>query len=60
MPKVDAKGPKMCESCSEQPAQLKVTATDLEGKLLDTMTICVDCTDEQVVELLPGVEDAGK
>jgi protein-arginine kinase activator protein McsA len=48
----------MCESCGEQPAVLVVTATDLKGTQLDQMIICSDCTDEQVVELLPGVVDS--
>ena len=47
-----------CTACGENEATLKLVATDNAGKELDSMEICNDCTDETIIELLPGCEDA--
>jgi len=51
-------GHKKCDSCGEGEAVIRLVAFDLAGKELDSMEICVDCTDEEIIELLPGCEDA--
>jgi hypothetical protein len=63
MPKKDAtkvakEQPTKCESCGENEPAVKLVAMDLQGKELDSMTVCVECCSDPVSELLPGVEDA--
>jgi protein-arginine kinase activator protein McsA len=50
--------PEKCESCGENEAKIRLVAFDKDDKVLDSMHICVDCTQDNVSELLPGCEDA--
>jgi protein-arginine kinase activator protein McsA len=35
-----------CERCEEQEARVILTATDLDGTVLDLQRVCVRCTEE--------------
>jgi protein-arginine kinase activator protein McsA len=47
-----------CNSCGERHAVLTITASNAESTVLDIMHICFECTDEKVIDLLPGCKDA--
>jgi protein-arginine kinase activator protein McsA len=47
-----------CNSCGERHAVVTITASNDQGTVLDIMHICYDCTEEKVIELLPGCKDA--
>ena len=51
-------GMESCNSCGDRPAVLTVTASKEDGTVLDVMHICFECTEEEVIELLPGCKDA--
>lgn len=53
---------KHCDSCQEQPARYRLSLTNMQGEVLDTTALCLDClTTVKVLDVLtPGAVDTGE
>ena len=38
--------PNTCECCEEEPAVIRLSATDMDGTILDTEMRCLECARE--------------